>query len=86
MRKTAIWCIPGTFFLIACVLNLVGCIQGTNLPDLVKPALLPLLTATTLAFLLGRDIPDLHQVARRSRGIRRTLANALKMSIIKANP
>lgn len=62
MRKSAIWCIPGTFFLIACVLNLVGCIQGTSLPDLVKPALLPLLSATTLACLSGRDIPDFRQV------------------------
>jgi uncharacterized membrane protein YhhN len=62
MRKSAIWCIPGTFFLIACVLNLIGCIQGTNLSDLVKPALLPLLCATTLAYLLGRDIPDLTPV------------------------
>ena len=62
MRKNAIWCIPGTFFLIACILNLIGCIQGTHLSELVKPALLPLLTATTLAFLLGRDIPDITQV------------------------
>ena len=58
MRKTALWCIPGTFFLIACVLNLVGCVQGTALANVVKPALLPLLTATTLAYLLGRDIRD----------------------------
>lgn len=58
MRKTALWCIPGTFFLIACVLNLVGCVQGTALANIVKPALLPLLTATTLAYLLGRDIRD----------------------------
>ena len=62
MRKNAIWCIPGTFFLIACILNLIGCIQGTQLSDLVKPALLPLLTATTLAYLLGRDFPDFTQV------------------------
>jgi uncharacterized membrane protein YhhN len=58
MRKIALWCIPGTFFLIACVLNLVGCVQGTALANIVKPALLPLLTATTLAYLLGRDIRD----------------------------
>jgi len=62
MRKNAIWCIPGTFFLIACILNLIGCIQGTHLAELVKPALLPLLTATTLAYLLGRDIPDFAEV------------------------
>ena len=62
MRKNAIWCIPGAFFLIACVLNLIGSAQGTKLDDLVKPALLPLLTATTVAFLLGRDIQDFAQV------------------------
>ena len=62
MQKNAIWCIPGTFFLVACVLNLIGCIVDMSLADLVKPALLPLLTATTLAYLLGRDIPDLTQV------------------------
>ena len=58
MRKNAIWCIPGTFFLIACVLNWIGCIQGTPLADAVKPALLPLLCATSLAYLLGRDVVD----------------------------
>ena len=61
MRKNAIWYIPSAFFLIACILNLIGCIQGTNLSDTVKPALLPLLSATTLAFLLGRDVPDYRQ-------------------------
>ena len=54
MRKITLWCIPGTFFLLACVLNWMGCIQGTDLADAVKPALLPLLCATSLAYLLGR--------------------------------
>ena len=62
MRKNAIWYIPCAFFLVACVLNLIGCIQGPTLSDTVKPALLPLLSATTLAFLLGRDVPDYRQV------------------------
>ena len=62
MRKNAIWCIPCTFFLVACILNLVGCILGTNLADAVKPALLPLLSATTLAYLVGRDVPDFRPV------------------------
>ena len=62
MRKNAIWCIPCTFFLVACILNLVGCILGTNLADVVKPALLPLLSATTLAYLVGRDVPDFRPV------------------------
>jgi uncharacterized membrane protein YhhN len=62
MRKNAIWCIPCAFFLVACILNLLGCILGTNLDDAVKPALLPLLSATTLAYLLGRDVPDFRPV------------------------
>jgi uncharacterized membrane protein YhhN len=62
MRKNSVWCIPGTFFLIACVLNLIGSAQGTNLDDLVKPALLPLLCATSMAFLLGRDVVDYRPV------------------------
>ena len=62
MRKNAIWRIPCTFFVIACVLNLIGCVQETALADIVKPALLPLLCATTLAYLLGRDIHDFRPV------------------------
>ena len=57
-----LWCIPGTFFLLACVLNWMGCIQGTDLADAVKPALLPLLCATSLAYLLGRDVVDYRPV------------------------
>ncbi len=58
MRKNTLWYIPGAFFLLACVLNWIGCIQGTDLADAVKPALLPLLCATSLAYLLGRDGVD----------------------------
>ena len=58
MRKITLWCIPGTVFLLACVRNWMGCIQGTDLADAVKPALLPLLCATSLAYLLGRDVVD----------------------------
>jgi len=53
MRKNTLWCIPCAFFLVAVTLNLLGCIQGTELAAMVKPALLPLLSATTLAYLLG---------------------------------
>ena len=62
MRKNTLWCIPGTFFLLACVLNWMGCIQGTDLADAVKPALLPLLCATSLTYLLGRDVMDYRPV------------------------
>lgn len=59
MRKSTLWCIPGTFFIVACALNLIGCAQGTALAAAVTPALLPLLAAATLAYLLGRDYVDL---------------------------
>lgn len=59
MRKSALWCLPCAFFLVAVVLNLIGSVRGTALADAVKPALLPLLTATTLAYLVGKDVPDL---------------------------
>ena len=62
MRRTAVWCIPGTFFIIACALNLIGSALRTPMADLVKPALLPLLCATTMAYLLGRDIVDYRPV------------------------
>ena len=62
MRKNTLWCIPCAFFLVAVTLNLLGCIQGTELAAMVKPALLPLLSATTLAYLLGRDAPDIRPV------------------------
>ena len=62
MRKTTLWCIPCAFFVIACILNLIGCIQGSALADTVKPALLPLLAATTLASLLGHDFTDYRPV------------------------
>ena len=62
MRRTALWCIPCAFFLAACVLNLIGCVQESALSDLVKPALLPLLSATTLTYLLGREIRDYRPV------------------------
>ena len=63
MNKSALWCIPGVFFLTAAVLNLVGCIQGTVLADTVKPALLPLLSATCLAYLVGREYVDIRATA-----------------------
>ena len=59
MRKSALWCLPCTFFLVAVALNLFGCVRGMALADAVKPALLPLLAATTLAYLVGKDVPDI---------------------------
>ena len=58
MRKTFLWCIPCAFFLLAVTLNLIGCVRGTELAALVKPALMPLLSVTTLAYLVGRHGKD----------------------------
>jgi uncharacterized membrane protein YhhN len=58
MRKTDVWYFPGAFFVIACILNLIGWIWAPALADAVKPALLPLLSVTTLTYLLGRDHYD----------------------------
>ena len=58
MRKTDVWYFPGAFFVVACVLNLIGWIWAPALADTVKPALLPLLSVTTLTYLLGRDHYD----------------------------
>lgn len=63
MNKSALWCIPCVFFLAAVILNLIGCIQGTALAATVKPALMPLLSATTLAFLVGKEYVDLRATA-----------------------
>ena len=62
MKKQAVWCIPCAFFIVATVLNLIGSVQGSALAHLVKPALLPLLCASSLAYLLGRDIVDYRPV------------------------
>lgn len=62
MKKQAVWCLPCAFFIVAVVLDLVGSVQGTALANLVKPSLLPLLCATSLAYLLGRDIVDYRPV------------------------
>ena len=64
MRKSALWCIPCAYFLVAAVLNLIG--KLCDMPvmaEMVKPALMPLLCATTLAYLFGRGIHDLWPVA-----------------------
>ena len=63
MRETAVWCIPGAIFIIICALDLIGCVWSMELANTVKPALLPLLCATTLAYLLGRDIVDFRPVS-----------------------
>ena len=52
MRKNTLWYIPGAFFLLACVLNWIGCIQGTDLAELneFKNGILRLLDPLKLLF------------------------------------
>lgn len=54
MKKSRLWCLPGAFFLLCTLLNLAGCIWSPGLKETVKPALLPLLALTTLAYLAPR--------------------------------
>ena len=56
MKKLKFWLVPALFFLVCCVLNLIGCLTEGHLERLMKPALMPLLCATTLAYLLGRGV------------------------------
>ena len=53
MNKTKLWLIPAAFFLVCCVLNLYGCLTEGSVERIVKPSLLTLLCATTLAYLYG---------------------------------
>ena len=52
-----LWLIPLAFFLVCCALNLAGCLnyESNALERTVKPALLPLLSLTTFAWLLPRS-------------------------------
>ena len=60
MKNSRLWLIPLCFFVAAVALNLIGCFISEALRQTVKPALLPLLCATTLAWLLPRlgEMPD----------------------------
>ena len=55
MKRNKLWLIPCAFFLCCCVLNLIGCLTEGRLDDIVKPALMPLLTVTTFVWLLGHN-------------------------------
>ena len=52
MKTLKLWLIPAAFYAVACVLNLYGCLTDGPVEKYVKPALLPLLCVTTLAYLL----------------------------------
>ena len=53
MKK--MWLIPAAFFAVSCVLNLTGCLISDALERCVKPALMPLLCLTTVAYILPRS-------------------------------
>lgn len=54
MKQNRLWLIPYAFFLICCVLDLVGCVASGQLERCVKPALMPLLSLTSFTWLIGR--------------------------------
>ncbi len=55
MTKKQYWLLPGTFYVLATILDLLGRLWFPPVHDLVKPALLPLLAATTIAAAGGLD-------------------------------
>lgn len=62
MKPQRIWIIPCAFFLAACAVNLYACwVDNVAVERYVKGALMPLLSITTLAFLLPHK-PDLRVV------------------------
>ena len=61
--KKNLYCIPAVFFAIACLLNWAGRIWEPALAAAVKPALLPLLAASVLAYAVE------HQLDRKMLGL-----------------
>ena len=53
MKTLKLWLVPAAFYAVTCILNLYGCMIDGPLERYVKPALLPLLCVTTLAYLLS---------------------------------
>ena len=51
MKTLRLWHIAAVFFAVCVVLNLYGCLTASNLANIVKPALMPLLCLTTAAAL-----------------------------------
>lgn len=55
MKHRRLWIIPGVFFLIACAVNLYGCVMNNlTVERYVKGALMPLLAVTAMAYLAQR--------------------------------
>ena len=55
MKRNNLWLIPCAFFLIVCVLNLIGCISSVELERCIKPSLMPLLCVTSFVWLVGHN-------------------------------
>lgn len=56
MKTNRFWLIPGLFFLIACAVNLYGCIQDNLVVErYVKGALMPLLALTGISYLAPKQ-------------------------------
>ena len=53
MKTLKLWLIPAAFYAVTCILNLYGCLTDGPIEKYVKPALLPLLCVTTVAYLFS---------------------------------
>lgn len=56
MKKHCLWPIAGALFVVFCILDFVGCIWVDGLHQAVKPALLPLLSLTSILYLLEHTL------------------------------
>jgi uncharacterized membrane protein YhhN len=56
MKKHCLWPIAGIFFLVFSLLDFAGCIWAEGLHHAVKPALLPLLSLTSILYLLENSL------------------------------
>ena len=74
MKRLKLWWVAAAFYAVCCVLNLIGCISSGDLERCVKPALMPLLCLTTVAYLLEsaaeglRDRETCHPRQRKREG------------------
>jgi len=65
MKKIKFWIIPALFFAVCSILNLIGCLTEGDLERCTKPALMPLLCLTSIAYLLEYVFAGQGQIDRR---------------------
>jgi len=62
MKSIKLWHIAAAFFGLCVIINLYGCLAGSDIKSLVKPALMPLLCLATMTFLAERTSLDAKEV------------------------